>query len=138
MSAYTAATILENVEHHIAELENRAYVRFEYIHKVCNELSIFDWWNERLSVSQLKAMRMFLKNAIKLGYDGYVCFKVGAAGCASGMWAYKEDTKTGWSPDGPYVYRSFLCKDNWWAYGDDDGNSGNAKTLRELRVKLGA
>lgn len=74
---------------------------------VYDDLSIFDWWKDRLTVSQMKQMRTFLKLAIKLGYDGYVCFKVGASGCANGMWAAKEPTTNGYSPNCDTIFRSF-------------------------------
>lgn len=81
---------------------------------VCEELSIFDWWKEELSMSQLKNMKKFLETAIRLGFTGYVCFKVGAAGCAHGMWAHKEETTTGYSPDGDCLFHSFRSGDNYW------------------------
>lgn len=77
------------------------------IRDVCDDLSIFDWWNDYLSVSQLKQMKSFLELAGKYGYNGYVCFKVGATGCANGMWAHKRESETGYSPDGECLYRSF-------------------------------
>lgn len=104
----TAKAILANVERRIEQGQTLRIV------KVCDELSIFDWWNENLSLSQLKAMRSFLKQAIKMGYDGYVCFKVGAAYCSSGMWAYKALSTDGYSPKGEFVYRSFYSGKNYW------------------------
>lgn len=83
---------------------------------VCGKLSIFDWWHERLSVSNMKLMRTFLREAIKLGYTGYVCFKVGASGCANGMWAYKERTTTGYSPKCDAIYRSFSPNYTYWSF----------------------
>lgn len=76
-------------------------------YSVCDKLSIFDWWPKRLNQSHLKQMRSFLKNALKLGYNGYVCFKVGASGCANGMWAHKEPSTNGYSPNCDQIYRSF-------------------------------
>ena len=84
------------------------------IRDVCVELSIFDWWNEYLSLTQLKQMQKFLKVAEQLGYNGYVCFKVGASGCAHGMWAYKEESTTGYSPDGECLFHSFRSGDNYY------------------------
>ena len=82
---------------------------------VCNGLSIFDWWNEDLSISQLKKMEEFLHKAIELGYTGYVCFKVGAAGCSHGMWASKVESTDGYSPDGETLFRGFRNGDyNSW------------------------
>lgn len=101
-----AAEILTNVEiklENIDTLWNKKY----RIADVCDDLSIFDWWNDYIGSSKLNQMKSFLKLAIKLGYDGYVCFKVGAHCCANGMWAYKKESTTGYSPDGDYIYRSF-------------------------------
>lgn len=112
---------------------------------VCDDLSIFDWWTERLSIAQMKQMRTFLKAAIKLGYTGYVCFKVGASGCANGMWAHKDETTTGYSPDGDAIYRSFtpdytywsFCKDGkWLPEGDTRGTYDSLKTPKQLETFL--
>lgn len=90
------------------------------IGKICGEVGIFDWWNENLSLSQLKQMRNFLTTAIKLGYTGYVCFKVGASGCSHGMWAHKKESTTGYSPDGACLFHSFRSGDNYWDACDDN------------------
>lgn len=121
----TAQKILDNVNACIAELEEAGKpggkwdcYRMQYkgwagnakvfrMTAVYDELSIFDWWKETLSMSQLKQMQSFLKTAIKLGYTGYVCFKVGATGCSNGMWAYKQLSTDGYSPDGECLYRTF-------------------------------
>lgn len=92
------------------------------IAKVCNDLSIFDWWNENLSVSQLKQMRKFVVEAIVRGYDGYACFKVGAAGCSHGMWAYEQQSIDGYSPDGPCLFHSFRTGDNYYGLRLPNGN----------------
>ena len=84
------------------------------INKVYSDLSIFDWWNDKLSLSQLKQMRSFLQHAIKFGFTGYVCFKVGAAGCSHGMWAHKNESEDGYSPDGDVLFHSFRSGDNYW------------------------
>ena len=81
---------------------------------VCDRLSIFDWWTETLSLSRLKDMRKFLNEAIKLGFTGYVCFKVGVTGCANGMWAHKKLSITGYSPDGACLYKSFTPQYEYW------------------------
>ena len=116
-----AKDILNAVESHITDIENGMVRRYK-ISDVYGELSIFDWWNEYLSKSQLEDMRKFLKEAIKLGYTGYVCFKVGATGCANGMWAHKEETTTGYSPDGECLYKSFTPAYNYWQVKDSKGN----------------
>ncbi len=119
-----AQQVLYNVNIRIAELEGMSgyFRRNGYrMREVCEELSIFDWWTERLSLSQLKAMRSFLNQAIKNGYTGYVCFKVGAEGCASGMWAHKSESDDGFSPDGEFLYRSFYSRGNWWDAMNADG-----------------
>ena len=108
------------------------------IRQVYNELSIFDWWPEMLTISHMKQMRTFLREAIKLGYDGHVSFKVGASGCANGMWAYKE--KNGidedclyrsFSPD--YTYYSFNKNGKWLPEGND---YDALKTIKMLEKAL--
>lgn len=138
-----AAAVLKNVESMIIDIENGMTRRY-YINDVCNELSIFDWWNDYLSKSQLKDMRKFLKEAIKLGYDGYVCFKVGASGCSNGMWAYKAESTDGYSPkNSEFLYKSFTPSYNYWSamtadcedIRDANGN-GEFKTIKELEAVL--
>ena len=90
------------------------------ISDVYDKLGIFDWWNETLSMSQLKQMKSFLITAIKLGYTGYVCFKVGASGCSHGMWAHKNESTTGYSPDGACLFHSFRSGDDYWDACDDN------------------
>lgn len=121
-----ARECLVNVENLIKELEignvdherivwkgysNTKVFKTEAIYDECG---IFDWWNETLSMSQLKQMRTFLNQAIKLGFTGYVCFKVGAAGCSHGMWAHKNESTDGYSPDGDVLFHSFRSGDNYW------------------------
>lgn len=132
---YNAQPVLIEVEKYIRILETkqknaryfweRREARGLNMREVCRELSIFDWWKDKLSLAQLKQMRTFLKEAIKLGYNGYVCFKVGATGCANGMWAHKVPTVDGYSPDGEFLYRSFTPAYTYWdicdyseGYGD--------------------
>lgn len=114
---------------------------------VYDRFSIFDWWPERLTVAHLKQMRTFLKEAIKLGYTGFVCFKVGASGCANGMWAYKMESTNGHAPDDPEaLYRSFtpdytyygVChKDQWLPAEEIDGNSYDSlKTVKQLETYI--
>ena len=108
-----AEPVLEKLE----QLINAGWSR--PMRSVYNDLSIFDWWTERLSVNQMKQMRTFLKEAIKLGFTGYVCFKVGASGCANGMWAHKEESTDGYSPDGDCIYRSFTPDYTYYATKKD-------------------
>ena len=141
-----AKEVLANVVAMIAEGEeynaqNRRNRRFR-IYSVCNELSIFDWWNEYLSVSQLKEMRRFLETAITMGYTGFVCFKVGAAGCSHGMWAHKQESEDGYSPDGECLHHSFRSGDNYWDVQLPDGRwlsdiDGKVEhTLKEVKAAL--
>ena len=146
-----AKECLENVTRGIEELErvqgaynyNRRYMAVGYstkykfrIREVCDEFGIFDWWNDGLSISQLKQMQKFLKNAIELGFTGYVCFKVGAAGCSHGMWAHVKESTTGYSPDGDCLFHSFRSGDNYydiewkgqWAHKD--------LTLKEVKEQM--
>ena len=114
---FNAAAVLEKVEARIAE--NRTFLMDE----VFEELSIFDWWRDTLSKSQLQEMRQFLKEAIKLGYTGYVCFKVGATGCSNGMWAERYETTTGHSSTlAPTLYRSFTPAYRYWDVTDRYGH----------------
>lgn len=119
----TAAQVLERVEERIAWFEDNPYSRL-LIDDCYREFSIFDWWPKYLTKSKLQEMRQFLKEAIKLGYEGYVCFKVGATGCANGMWAHTElETDEGYSPDGcPVLFRSFTPAYRYWDVTDKDGN----------------
>lgn len=112
-----AQQVLDNLNALIAEVENMDKYSRRYrlaTRQLCNELSIFDWWTERMSLSQLKAMRTFLNQAVKMGFTGYVCFKVGAKYCASGMWAYRAESEDGFSPAGDFLYRSFYSAGNYW------------------------
>jgi hypothetical protein len=127
-----ANEVLDNINKCMAELEELKgkypLTDYRYIRKgwgsdatysfrmraVCKELSIFDWWNDKLSLSQLKQMAAFVKTAIKLGFTGYVCFKVGAVGCSHGMWAAKEESLDGWSPKCDTLFHSFRCDENYW------------------------
>lgn len=110
MSKYaTTSTVLAELDRLISRGSKRL------IREVCEPLSIFDWWPEILSVSRMKDMRTFIRTAKSLGFNGYVCFKVGSEGCASGMWAYREESTDGYSPkDCEFLYRSFQCKNNYW------------------------
>ena len=161
----TAKLVLENVRKCLEELDKsetgvgysdrtkysrwsnkrKLYTKVFRTYEVCEELSIFDWWGDTLSRSQLKEMESFLKEAIKLGYDGYVCFKVGATGCANGMWAHKELSKTGYSPDGECIYKSFTPDYNYWSVsdgndwypnGDDGVKFDHLKTVRAFEQYL--
>lgn len=107
------------------------------------DLNIFDWWTDNLSVSKQKEMERFLRLAIELGYTGYVCFKVGASGCANGMWAHKEESTTGYSPEGECLYRSFTpdytcydacLADGSWLTTRDTWNS--IRTQAQLKKEL--
>ena len=119
-SYYNAENVLVRLETMIADGWSKP------IRSVYDELSIFDWWPEKLTVSHMKQMRTFLKTAIKLGYKGYVCFKVGASGCANGMWASKAEGKVQngdiYSPDGEAIYRSFTPDYTYYGFCDKDEN----------------
>lgn len=147
-----AAKVLKNVNACIEELAG-AYdcARMDYtswshdrkafrIGCVCDELSIFDWWNENLSMSQLKQMKRFLETAIRLGYTGYVCFKVGAAGCGHGMWAHRLESTNGYSPDeGGWLYHSFRSGDNYYDVKFNDGTRAHKDcSLKEVKEMLRA
>lgn len=116
-----AQDVLDRVEEFLDRPQNRFRIDNEDVYK---PLSIFDWWPEYLSKSKLQEMRQFLKEAIKLGYTGYVCFKVGAKGCANGMWAHTTDcTPEGYAPNGcPTLYRSFTPSYRYWDVTDRQGD----------------
>ena len=120
MENYNAKEVLEHVENKIAYLERmknyyyKGYRPRLHIRDVYRDLNIFDWWCEYLSISQLKDMRANLKTAIKMGYDGYACFKVGVSGCTNGMWFHKENSTNGYSPDGDFICHSFTPAYNTW------------------------
>ena len=130
---YNAQPVLEAVEAYIRILEMKHAIHYSWSRNYklkmwdCSrDLSIFDWWVDDLSISRLKEMRTFLREAIKLGFTGYVCFKVGVAGCANGMWAHKLPTTDGYSPkDCDFLYRSFTPSYTYWdiTYADrEDGD----------------
>ena len=116
----------KNYKHHNAqavlnEVENAIEAGWSIpIMRCYDRFSIFDWWPERLTVAHMKQMRTFLNEAIKLGYTGYVCFKVGASGCANGMWAYKKESTDGYSPKGVAIYRSFTPDYTYYGFCDDE------------------
>lgn len=131
-SKYNAEEVLKEVEKKIKEVEAKNYNKYLRITEVCNELSIFDWWNNKLSLTKLKDMRKFLKEAIKLGYTGYVCFKVGATGCANGMWAHTVETKDGYSPESDFLYKSFTPEYNYWQISKNGKAYPNGETFDSL------
>lgn len=112
-----AIQVLKNINTLLADEDTKSWRTAD----VCNELGIFDWWLDNLSRTKLKEMRHFVTTAISLGYDGYVCFKVGAKYCSHGMWAYKEDSTDGYSPEGGCLFHSFRTGDNFWSICWDDG-----------------
>ena len=127
-----AAVVLREVDNLIAEYESkkaeidsRHYSHWQTkprvkgypMRDVYKRLSIFDWWVNTLGITHLKQMRSFLREAIKLGFTGYVCFKVGASGCANGMWASTVESTDGYSPnDGETLYRSFTPDYTYWQF----------------------
>ena len=119
---HSAQAVLNEINLALVELEPRwqGERRSYKISDVYDRFSIFDWWPERLNRSHLRDMKMFIETAIQLGYTGYVCFKVGARGCANGMWAHKKDSTNGYSPDGPTIYKSFTPAYNYWSFTTDE------------------
>lgn len=109
-----AKEVLSNVEYMIANsYSGKKWKIDEYY----DRLGIFDWWKDYLTVTDLKQMQKFLKAVIARGFDGYVCFKVGVKYCSHGMWAYKEQSTTGYSLDGIFIFHSFRPGDNYWDLG---------------------
>lgn len=162
-----AVKVLENIDRAIAELTARTNNGYtvpmdweRFCHKgydsykgwcfkmdaVYSELSIFDWWNDTLSLSQLKQMKKFVETAISLGFTGYVCFKVGAKHCSHGMWAYKNESTDGYSPDGDTLFHSFRAGDNYYdmeldgvwmhkKYATEDNDCPDF-TLKQIKAEL--
>ena len=133
--------------HHVTRWDYRTGKRnYSFkIDEIFDDVSIFDWWGEYLSVSQLKQMRAFLETAHKLGFDGYVCFKVGAAGCSHGMWAHKNGSTTGYSPDGDVLFHSFrsgdcywdVCNNGVWLHDKEtDGRHCHNYNLKQIKAEL--
>ena len=151
---HNARPVLAEVEKLIAEYEeqkakinSRRYSYWETKPRakgfptddVYDRLSIFDWWVNTISYSHLLKMRSFLREAIKLGFNGYVCFRVGASGCANGMWAHTAESENGYSPDNcDILYHSFtpdyscwdFCKGGKWATTHE--NWGSIKTTAQM------
>ena len=143
---WNALNVLDKVEVYIRILEakqkritwRRVGLR---MWDVCTDLSIFDWWVDELSLSRLKEMRTFLREAIKLGFNGYVCFKVGATGCANGMWAHKLESANGYSPDDcDFLYKSFTPAYNYWdiTFADGDVRTGDDRLSYRVGKKYDA
>lgn len=132
---FNAEHIRDLLEEHISKLENKTYNRSLAINSVYRELSIFDTFKNRLSITDLKNMRNFLNSAIELGFKGYACFKVGASGCANGMWCHVKPSTDGHSPDGDCLWRSFTPDYTEWALivNDEIVYEG---TLRGLKKAL--
>ena len=153
MKTLSAQEVLKNVEACITELENvdksifmsdRYHVsvkswatgekNFSFkMDAVWDELNIFDCFKNNLTMSDLKVMRSFLKEAIKLGFNGYACFKVGASGCANGMWAHELESTDGFSPKGgKCLYRSFTP--DYVCYDVDLGKGFTGKGFKTVRA----
>lgn len=161
-----AQNVLDRVNNGIAELEalnngdkslekfsRHKTIRWDWLNDkrtyafrtdtVFEEFSIFDWWADTLSLSQLKQMKKFLETAIKLGFDGYVCFKVGVKYCSHGMWAHKEESTNGYSPDGDVLFHSFrsgenywdMCIDHTWMHDKYDHTDGYF-TVKQIKAEL--
>lgn len=134
-----AEHIRDLLEEHISKLENKTYNRTLEIKSVWRELSIFDTWKDRLSITDLKNMKHFLNTAMELGLRGYVCFKVGASGCANGMWCSDRPSTNGHSPEEGYcIWHSFTPDYNKWSLldGDEILYNGNLRGLRKFVKKL--
>lgn len=139
MNGLNANEVLANLE---CVMEKGKAVPIDDVYEI---LEIFDWWKDNLSVANQKDMKKFLETAISYGYNGYVCFKVGAAGCANGMWAYKKQSENGYSPEGEFLYKSFAPDRNYWDAKLEDGTwladkekSYDAiNTIKKLRDRLG-
>lgn len=125
-----AAEVLRNVERLLADESKKSWE----MRRVYKELGIFDWWKDKLTVSDMKAMQSFMREAILLGYDGRVAFKVGASGCSNGMWAYTEESVEGDAPDSDYLYRSFTPDYTEWAFTLGDEAGSGLKSVENLEL----
>ena len=114
----TAYTVLENLTKTLDSCDATAHVKWK-IDDVCNLYSIFDWHKDNLTCSDLTKMKTFCTLAIALGFDGYVCFKVGDSYGTNGMWAFKDKSETGYSPDGDFIYRSFSPHRTYYAISNN-------------------
>ena len=146
LKKYNAEAVLKEVNILIDEYSSKASKTWTYgktlgykMDDVYDRLSIFDWWVDYLSLTRLKDMKKFLETSLELGYNGYVCFKVGAKYCANGMWAHKEESTDGYSPDGDFIYKSFTPDYNYWSVKKDgkiypgDDNYNSIKTIKEFK-----
>lgn len=139
-SCFNAQNVLENLNALIADCPKDGYKTDD----VYKRLSIFDWWVNTICLNRLKEMRSFLNEAIKLGYTGYVCFKVGAKYCANGMWAYKDESTDGYSPkNSAFLYRSFTPDYTCWQLCGSDGTIyptgqdwNSIKTIKRLEAVI--
>lgn len=118
----TTATVMERLYEYIEEDKNY-YSRLNKHMRIpidtCYKgLSVFDWFKNNLTRTDLNNMLDFCSLAAALGFNGYVCFKVGASGCANGMWAHKELSTDGFSPKGDFIYRSFTPDETYYAIKD--------------------
>lgn len=124
-----ARDVLDKIEKYLAAIDAGDEKSFDLYGKgfdagqrVCDELSVFDWWgSDRIGKTKLKAMRSFIKLALKLGYEGYVSFTIGATGLSNGMWAYRAESYDGYSPDGAFLYRSFTPDYTRYYFRSEDG-----------------
>ena len=150
--------ILKNIESAIAELEaapdnecengfdnSRMCMRNGHkafrMNAVYKDLEIFDWFTDALSLSRLKQMRSFLREADRLGFSGHTTFKVGCSGTTHGMWAYKNESTNGYSPECDCLFHSFRPDYNYWDVrlngtwlGDRMGK--NEFSLREIKAAV--
>lgn len=139
-----AGAVLEYVEKLLEEIDGQPRKRYR-MRDVYDGLSVFDWWTDYMGATKLKDMQKFLKAAIDRGYTGYVCFKVGASGCANGMWAHVEESEDGYSPSGAFLYKSFTPDYNCWSakteggeyYPEAAGGEWNScRTVKQLDAML--
>lgn len=136
---YNAENVLTRLEGLIAKNKScKMRQKLSTGYELCDELSIFDWWKDTLSVSDMKKMRAFLREAIKMGYKGHVCFKVGVTGCANGMWASVKPTTDKYSSDGPCLYRAFTPEYDYWSYSTDGHKwiGGKGTTKKDIHAWL--
>jgi len=143
-SKFNAEAVLNEVNNILDEMEceGKHNVRMDDVY---DKLSIFDWWKDRLTRSDLNNMRRFLEVGIELGFTGYCCFKVGVTGCANGMWVHVHESEEGYSPRGACLYRSFTPAYTYWSFCTEedewvpshkDDEYDRIKTAKQLKEEF--
>lgn len=114
---YLAKNVLEATNNIISSLEKDGK-NFIDTGKLVEVINLFDWWEDEMSLKDLKEVKLFLEEAIKLGYTGHVCFKYSTFEGANGMWAHKEEKEIRHD----FLYKTFSSRENYWIVYNHVGN----------------